>query len=504
VYILKFRDFITHHVSNNSFNNAMQGVLGRIFYITTDGDRPPRPLPRIFNRLRVFTLAVCEYIPNRIPPLSLDQFLDRYKGRRRGIYQRAVDRLLSGEIGAASKGVADVKFFMKADKIAKDPDDAVPRVISPRCPEFNALLGCHISHLEHRLYHIIDQVFYDLHPDNTKTPVVAKGHNAAATGSIIAEKWRSFNEPAAVGLDMERFDQCVSEDALEFTHSLYRKVCVLSKLLNLLLDMRKRNKFRGYFIDGFIEFIVKGIRCSGDMDTAMGNIIIMCAINYVRHRSLNVHIEGINNGDDWVTIIAKMHLAMYMHGLRQFFLDFGFRAKIEEPVYVLEEIEFCQTHPVYDGLSWTMVRNFPQALFKDCVSIKPLDSPGIFATWCKAIGECGLALAGGMPVYNAFYQALTERGVGGKDSWQDITLETGFMQLARGMHRKYSAPTVEARVSFWKAFKVTPDVQLEWESKMALWVPEYSVPTSKTTHLTDCPPLGTDQFRVLLNFQDVS
>jgi len=33
----------------------------------------------------------------------------------------------------------------------------------------------------------------------------------------------------------------------------------------------------------------------------------------------------------------------------------GFNMVVEEPVYELEKVVFCQSQPVFDGVSWTMV-----------------------------------------------------------------------------------------------------------------------------------------------------
>jgi hypothetical protein len=131
--------------------------------------------------------------------------------------------------------------------------------------------------------------------------------------------------------------------------------------------------------------------------------------------------------------------------------------KVERPVSVFEQIEFCQARPVWAGDGWVMVRKHRHSAAKDCISIKPLDNPKVFDAWRYTVSEGGISLTGGVPVQQEFYAAL---GRGAKAKILiDPTMETGFAMMARGMSRKLRPITAQSRFSYWLAFGVTPDEQ---------------------------------------------
>jgi len=504
VSVIKISDYTTHHVPNNSMNNAYAALMGRVYYVNTDGDTPPQPKPRVFDRFNRFYRSVLSYFPTKVGPVSLTEFLKRYTGRRLTIYTNAVNNIIRRGLGAATPGIADIQLFVKAEKVGKSPDDAVGRIISPRSPEYNVLLGRHISHLEHRMYDAIDKTFMALRPDSVQAPTVAKGHNAEARANILWRKWSSFRDPIGFGADANRFDQHVSVDALKSTDDLYCAISSEPNKLRPLLQLRHNNSMTGRFKDGFIRCRKRGGRCSGDMDTAEGNIIIASGMNYSLVSRFPFRVEILDDGDDVYYIMERRHYAAFIAGFEQWFRDFGFTISVEEPVDVFERIEFCQSQPVWDGDKWIMVRKWPSSMFKDCVSLKPLDNPNVYAHWTRAIGEWGLSLAGGIPIYSYFYNELVRRGEHGKAGWDDITLESGFRMLAKGMHRKHSEPTPASRVSFYKAFGVTPSDQRLWEQSMPMRIPEYHETELTARHIADEPPLNTKPFLVVGSWSDLS
>jgi len=65
-----------------------------------------------------------------------------------------------------------------------------------------------------------------------------------------------------------------------------------------------------------------------------------------------------------------------------------------------------------------------------------------------------------MPIFSEFYACL-RRGAGSAVDRDDTP--TGFSMLAKGMNMRGMPVTDEARVSFFKAFDITPDEQLAVE-----------------------------------------
>lgn len=101
---------------------------------------------------------------------------------------------------------------------------------------------------------------------------------------------------------------------------------------------------------------------SGDMNTALGNVLIMCMLIKAYMDTKGIKYRFVDNGDDAVVILEKKHQHL-MNDLPKWFLEMGFNMKVEQPVYEMEHIEYCQCHPVQlDVGEYTMVRNFPSCI----------------------------------------------------------------------------------------------------------------------------------------------
>lgn len=449
-------------VHNSSLNNLARGVLTRVLLVK--GQPSPKPREGIYGeRVGYFrTLLLRRF--SSTTPVSRQEFVDYYKGRRRTLYQRAADSLLHTGI---SQRDATIKAFVKAEFInSDDKPDPDPRVISPRDPRYNVEVGRYLRPIEHRIYQGIADIFGE--------PTVLKGFNAQQIGGIFSTKWNKYRDPVAIGLDASRFDQHVSVEALSWEHSVYNGI-YRSKELRRLLSWQLYNNVVGHCRDGKLKYTTEGCRMSGDMNTAMGNCLIMCALVHAYLRERGIPGSLANNGDDCTVIFERKHLQKFQGGLSEWFLEMGFNMKVEEPVYNLEGIEFCQTHPVFVAGSYIMVRNFPKALSKDCLSLKLLDSPKVCRAWLDAVGQGGLSLTGGIPVYQDFYSAYiriantipdmprTKQNSKRRNRVPDAEVTGGLAWLSSGMKRRYSNVSPETRHSFYLAFGVTPEQQLQLE-----------------------------------------
>jgi hypothetical protein len=341
----------------------------------------------------------------------------------------------------------------------------VQRVISPRSPRFNVELGRYLKPLEKLLYKSVGDVFGE--------PTILKGYNAARTAEILRMKWEKYGKPIAVSIDAKRFDQHVSTQALEWEHSIYNGH-YKSKYLRMLLKKQLVNHCFGRCSDGKLKYVVRGTRMSGDMNTALGNCLIMCAM--VKAYCDELHIPDYslaNNGDDCVVIMEQEHIARFMVNLQRWFNQMGFDMEVEVPVTEFEEIDFCQAHPVFGGDGFVMVRNPSISLSKDAIAVKPLHNAKIYNRWVGTVGDGGLALTGGIPVVQEYYQALRRASKGARRLEGEPTLESGMMIMAKGMHRDYREPDWRTRVSFYKAFGIMPDDQRKLESYYRSFTPAF-------------------------------
>lgn len=444
---------LDYNVFNSDINSLEAAVKERVFYVKDkDGKfvQPTRPKPLIFEQRMKRVNEMLDKLVQYVSPLTKEAFLGAYDGRRRTIYSQAMDSLL---VEPLSPRDAVINYFMKVEKLnftAKP--NSVPRGISPRDPRYHVSLGPFIKRIEKPLFNILDKIW------GSKT--IFKGLNADQRGRECLRKWQRFTNPVAIGLDAKRFDQHVSADALRFEHSIYLKFFtkIHKKKLRRLLAWQIKNIGRGRCQDGDLKFHINGMRGSGDMNTALGNCTLMSLMIYTFKEYVNLDCELMNDGDDCVLILEKRDMHK-LESLYEYMLDYGFDVELEEPVHELEHIEFCQSKPVMiNATSCRMVRNASTCYSKDAVSIMPLRDEKTARKWARAVGLCGLALTSGVPVAQNFYRmfaksASTAMKIGD-------TYKMGMHMLAKGMvGNDVVTPSTEARLSYWLAFGVEPDVQ---------------------------------------------
>jgi hypothetical protein len=468
---------IQYNTHNNNFENVKAAIFMRVFFVRNARGVltvTPQPLRGVFRgRLGLFRRKLLYHLPETAE-WSVDEYVDSYTGRRKTVYKAAAEVFL--DVGV-SREDSFLKSFLKCEKInftAKpDPD---PRLIQPRSAVYNVAVGRYIRPLEHSIYRSITKIFGEV--------TVAKGLNAQETGALMEAKWKKFRRPVAVGLDAKRFDQHCSLQAIQWEQAIYNTV-YRDPDFRMWMSWQQCNTGYCFTGDGFVKYRTRGTRCSGDMNTGLGNCMIMCAMvwSYMQHIGVR-KFSLVNNGDDCVVMMESRHLARFSAQLPPWFMDMGYDMKVEAPVYELEEIEFCQCHPVFDGTGYIMVRNFPTSVSKDLASYRPVTTETAWNTYRKSIADCGLALTGGLPVLPAFYKMLG-RGAGTKVAKIADNERTGmdFMR-ARLDRSSLSYVHPNARVSFFLAFGVTPDQQVALEEFYDLQVPVYNDPLPTESYTT--------------------
>lgn len=451
-----------------------RGLKERVFFVKSNDNWVPAPLPLagVFDkRLMAFENLLVKHLPSTTP-VSRQEFAEMYQGRRRIIYQQAVDSLM--KIGVSRRD-AKIKVFVKAEK---GKLGSAPRVIQPRDPRYNVEVGKFLKPTEERMYKAIARVYGD------KT--VMKGMNARGVARHIVRKWNSFSKPVAVGLDASRFDQHVSVDALKWEHKQWIR-CFCNpdhkRELTRLLKWQLRNSGTGYCSDGKVRYKVDGKRMSGDMNTGSGNCLLMCAMVYSYAKTRRVKIKLANNGDDCVVFMESGQYEQFSKGLREWFLELGFNMTVEPPVYDLEQVEFCQSKPLFDGNEYTMIRNV-RAFTKDACIMIPINSEKTMKSWLGAVGDAGMSLTGGIPIWQEYYSVM-QRSAGdassakrrlGASFLNQSAFETGMMIAAKGMERTYGDVSARARYSFWLAFGILPDHQIALEQQYGAY-PDIRLPS---------------------------
>lgn len=449
-----------------------RGATERALREEVDGIWVPvrKPPQNLFDGRLLQFAALMDERARPTTPISYQAMVDMYVGRKRTIYSQAMTSLMVSDVKPSD---AYLKTFCKAEKIDFEKKvDPAPRIIQPRNPRYNMAVGVFLKPLEHTVYEVLNDIL--------GAASIMKNLNAAEQASAIRLAWDSIPDPVAVDLDASRFDRHVHEFALKWEHSRYKHYFsgVHHDRLSKLLSWQIWNTCRAFLPDGFVKWVMCGRRASGDMNTALGNVVIMVAMiwTFLHHVGLTRY-RLINNGDDSVLIISRCDLH-YLTDLQDWFLDMGFLMKLGPVVSTFEKLQFCQTQPVWDGVRWIMCRDPRAVLAKDAHSITPLDNPAKFHAWLASVGDCGLSLAGNLPIFNEYYSCFVRSGRHHRNVSKDPTFETGMARLADRMTVKYAEPTTDARVSFWKAFDIDGTDQRRIERGFLAITMKYGTPTS--------------------------
>jgi len=460
---------------NPDLETAKCALLERVyFHEVSGGFEPPfKPEARIVDGLLQPFSKEFDRLVVTSHPVALDTYPSVYTGRRRALYEKAAKKVL---VSGFIPKYAYLNSFVKCEKLqtvtskSKEPNKwvnaSVPRLIQPRKPEFNVCVGRFLRHLELKIFSMVNRVFGDSAGRDAYAPVIQKGFNTFQRAQHMYAGWSRISNPRAIILDATRFDQHVNPSVLRWEHRRYLKFYGGSdrRELSKLLSAQIHN--RGYIrtSEGKIKYEVEGGRCSGDMNTSLGNCLIMCAAVYAYMHSLKIAPRDfalINDGDDCVLIVHDTDADRVASSLAEWFKKIGFLIKVGAPVAEFEDIGFCQTHPVFDGHIWRLVRNFPESLSKDATVLIDITNPAVYPRYFRSIGDCGAALTFGMPVLQEYYECF-RRAASGLPLDHPV-FETGMYRLAAGLSPRYEPVTDEARVSFAKAFGLLPDAQLEIE-----------------------------------------
>jgi hypothetical protein len=439
-------------VHNASLVNLERAVLERVFYVQGPGGFVPVPQPRVPFTLPEFTTNVVSRC-GIVTPISEQDFVNCYKARKRTVYQMAMDSLAVTELERKDAYLAAFVKYEKLNFSAKA--DPTPRLIQPRQPRFNLCVGRFIKPLERRLYRAIDRTF------GSRT--VMKGLNYVERANCLRRKWDKFHAPCGIRADAKRFDQHVSVEALRWEHSVYKRCIPRADraTLSRWLEWQVHNRGFGRVRNGFVKYRVDGRRASGDMNTACGNVLIMCGLVYQFVLHLGIKAELADDGDDFILIVESADAPRVLAAFDQFFLDYGFEMEVADPCYRFEELILCQTSPVWDGQGWVMVRCPAVGVAKDTTCLVTIDSSKNLKRWMAGVGEGGMSLAGGIPIYDALYRRYSAEGEGYRPL-EHLALDSGFYLQALLMKddsRRDRPVTDTARISFWQSFDIEPAVQ---------------------------------------------
>jgi len=446
-------------VPNNSIENLAEGVLQRVLFHkeVIQGIEcfvpPLKPTQaHVFNTLRKYKKKLCRSLTPTLKR-SYPDVISRYLGRKRERYEKAC---ISLQQCGVQRQDSYVSVFLKNEK---SKVGFVPRVVSPRSPRYNLELLTYLQELEHKVFRSIDKLFGDI--------TVFKGMNSLEQGAAFYSKWNLFSNPVAISFDATRFDQHVSTAMLEFEHSIYLHAYrgVDKSLLRYLLSLQLKNNAFGSARNGKLRYKVAGSRMSGDVNTSLGNSIIMCGMVYSYCERMKIDKYSLaNNGDDCTLFLERCDFHKFSQ-FEAFAKSLGFLMVVEDPITTMEEISFCQTHPVMIGGECRMIRDPRVALSKDATCLEPRLYAKHRRFWMSNVGKCGLSMSGGVPVFQSFYNCLIRSSkcdehvkIREKDRYGSL------YWLSRRMHDHVCTVSDSNRNSFYAAYGIDSYMQGEIEN----------------------------------------
>nr|ABY73607.1 RNA-dependent RNA polymerase [Barley yellow dwarf virus PAV] len=440
---------LVYKAPNASLHNALVAVERRVFTVGK-GDSaiyPPHPKYDIFSETMGY---FAESIVNKVgycKTYTPQQLALSYSAGKRAQYFKAIESLKKEPYQMKD---SNVQAFLKKEKHWMTKAIA-PRLICPRSKRYNIILGTRLKFNEKKIMHAIDGMF--------GSPTVLSGYDSFTQGRIIASKWQKFASPVAIGVDASRFDQHVSEQALKWEHGIYNGIFGDNELA-LALEHQLVNNIKMFVEDKMLTFKVRGHRMSGDINTSMGNKLIMCGMMHAYFKKLGVEAELCNNGDDCVIITERADEHLF-GGMYDHFLKYGFNMVTETPVYELGELEFCQSKPVRIGGNYRMVRR-PDCIGKDSNTLLSMRNQSDVKSYMSAVAQCGLVLNAGVPILESFYRCLYRSSGYKKVSEEYIknVISYGTDERLQGRRTFEETPiTTDNRMSYWESFGVDPKIQ---------------------------------------------
>lgn len=496
-------------IFNNSLEAGLVGQVERLLRVPVKDDEgnvimdeftgmpklkmPPKPLKYVWNDHLYYEKAVANHVGKHLAWNEEEFVASRRCGKIRARYLLAHKEYLKRGFKASD---GDPQCMVKAEKM-KLKKFMTPRIIQYCNPVFNLLLGKYVSSAEKKIYEAIDLVW-----DPTgRLKTIMKGYNSEEVATLIRMAWlevdsgkRDFHlinqgddniiiirvkgnggveETVALVVDAERFDQHVHYDTLMFEHHLYKRIYKNAPKwqraeLAMLLRHQSKYNMKSWFKsekDGRTYRVdipnVKGRRRSGDMNTSLGN-------NYLATALLHGFLK-----DYKVTNLSDLK-----EGLSKYSLDHGFTIKFEGYATCIEEIEFCQSHPVNSGHyrrdtrfndgaeieRWIMVRNL-DAIVKDTAFICEKQN---VPERMSQIGIAGKMMYADIPIMGALYHRLSNGATVRPYTWQEnawqsqgLAWQSGLAVDGMNIVTQASDDITEiGRTSYEKAFGVTPMEQI--------------------------------------------
>jgi len=392
------------------------------------------------------------------------KFAEKYTGRKKARYDDALRYVNDNGI---TKKDAKITMFVKAEKMSPSKRNPDPRAIQFRDPRYCVELASFLKPIEEHLYKIKVE-----HPLISRTRLVGKGMNQVERASTLARKLSFFKNPSTISLDAKRFDQHCDIQQLRQEHRVYTS-CNPDSYFAKLLSWQLHNDCSSRL--GF-KYRTRGKRMSGDMNTALGNCIIMLGMVLGIMIPRGKRFDILDDGDDCLLIVETEDLESVLCDLPAAFLEMGHEIKIENIATTMEQVVWCQSSPIKFANGYKFVRNPIKVMSTALVGTRWLNtSARVRREYLAGLGECELILNQGVPILQEYALALIRNSRGAKKRFDDSSGEWfRYLRESRLYRRAKSGQFTsvildDTRLSFAVAFGISIPDQIDIERQLADW-----------------------------------
>lgn len=446
---------------------------------------------------------------------TYEELVGMFPPSRRKMYRRALDSLKA--FAGEDQALARVSSFVKAEKLKILEKDGDPRLIQARTKEFNLKMGMYTRAVEKSLYGLKDPIWLQR---GLSRSLLAKGQSMEGRAKLLRQAWKSYKKPASLSLDLSRWDAHVGKPMLEVMHRFYLRLMpdpVLKNLLKFQLENR------GTTQNG-LKYKNPGGVTSGDMTTALGNCVAVCAIVVSLRQALLIvagktvkgkHEETFNeklllweksrplpddpipmirsivtrylntaekreefvrsnpmsivdDGDDHVLITEAKWAPMLAEVLPVWWKAAGHVMKVEGETQKFHKIEFCQHKPIKlsSGI-WTMCPD-PYKVIATATVVAGNNQLN-WARYLMTIWEARALLHRGVPLLGPLFTAWSKLGWSRERLSDDqLRQSASGIDHLMGMNKlkQQNRPTLitpEQRVMFEDQWGISVEEQLQME-----------------------------------------
>jgi len=464
-------------IGEHTLSNVLQSAIRRwIAHKGEDGIIRPviKPKPNIFQEepFKDFVKMVARLVLDRVHeqgeviPWSHEKYVSLAPAHKQQLYETTLEQSNEKQ-KVLSRSDSIVEAKTKAEKkIAKM--DFINRLFMPRPTIFHIFFGCFIKPIEHHVYESISDIYSMLSGSRLKT--VTKGMNMIEKGTLIFDKRSRFKKPRSILLDVSHFDKHVSAEVMRMVeHLIYTLIYPNDRTLAKLLTETLSNYIDIFTRDGFrVKWTNKGGRMSGDVNTALGNVIVMCAcIYYYARKYVTKVFEFTDEGDDCFPTMEEHHSGEW-EKLTEVFKDLGFTLRVEAIVEDIHKIQYCQASPICINGVWRTIRTVESVFSKDTACLTGKNNEE-FLHWLHEVGTNGAIINDGVPVFSHLYAKYKEWGLKGTlTAQQKNDMYYGSLKtLSAGLEYVGIPITEDSRFEFYLMTGIAPCDQLIIEKEIS-------------------------------------